>query len=271
MEPYAASSPTPSPRRRRVAPLPAALAALIVLFPRAALADPLTGGLLGSVFRGEPFTGPRLIDLVVLGLLIFLVLRLVLGRQKTDNRTDAAAPPAPRPVPTPASRDDGSAAPGAPRPKPDMYSNAAATWAYLQGTPGKNVPQTGAPTAAPAGGDPDAEFLAGAKLAYSRILEAIAKRDFDDLAHFIAPELLASLRQSLPRTPPPEPDILLVEAKLVDKRQENGRTVMTVDYDVLIHEQNAPHNVDRFERWSFGRDESHPGANWLLETMQRDR
>ncbi|MEA4856216.1 hypothetical protein [Solidesulfovibrio sp.] len=263
-----ASRPTGGrPARRRA--LVATAAALTALMPGQASADMLSGGLFGSLLRGDPFTGPRVFDLVAIGLVIFLLLRLVLGRQKPGSRDQDPVAPLDRPAPTPRD-DDGPSAPDAPRPKPDMYSNAAATWAYLQSSPAKDAPgAAGDPAPPPGAPGSDAEFLAGAKLAYSRIVMAIAKRDFDDLGHFLAPEFLARLRQSLPASPPPEPDILLVEARLADKRQEAGRTVMLVDYDVLIHEENAPHNVDRFERWRFSRDDARPGANWLLEDRER--
>ncbi len=249
----------------------AALAAALLL-PLPAWADALTGGLLGSVFRGDPFTGPRVIDLVVLGLVIFLVLRALLGRQRPGGDKNAGggdiagaggrdASPYTR-DPAPGARGDDAP----PRAKPDMYSNAAAMWSYLQTKPaGDAAPAPGTPPAAPGSDD---EFLAGAKLAYPRIRQAMAKRDFDDLAGFVAPELLAGLRQRLPLSPPPEPDILIVEAHIADKRQETGHTVMTVDYDVLIHEENAPHNTDRREQWVFSRDDGAPGAHWLLTDMR---
>jgi predicted lipid-binding transport protein (Tim44 family) len=268
-----ATTVAPRPGHGPGRPLAAAAAlAAALLLPLPARADVLTGGLLGSVFRGDPFTGPRVIDLVVLGLVIFLVLRAILGRQRPGGDKNAgggdiagaggrAASPYTR---DPAPGDRGDDAP--PRAKPDMYSNAAAMWSYLQTKPsGDAAPATGAPPAAPGSDD---EFLAGAKLAYPRIRQAMAKRDFDDLAGFVAPELLAGLRQRLPLSPPPEPDILIVEAHITDKRQETGHTVISVDYDVLIHEENAPHNTDRRERWVFSRDDGTPGSHWLLTDMR---
>ena len=254
------------PRRLLAAAAVVAAWAAVPLLPQPARADALTGGLLGSVFRGDPFTGPRVIDLVVLGLIIFLVLRAILGRQRPGSGNSAGmgggdASPYTR---DPAPDDRGDAAPT--RAKPDMYSNAAAMWSYLQTKPaGDAAPAPGTPPAAPGSDD---EFLAGAKLAYPRIRQSMAKRDFDDLAGFVSPELLAGLRQRLPLSPPPEPDILIVEAHIADKRQETGHTVITVDYDVLIHEENAPHNTDRSERWVFSRDDGAPGAHWLLTDMR---
>lgn len=254
------------------------------LCPRSAQADLLTGGLLGSALRGDAFTGPRLVDLLLVGLLIFLVLRLILGRQKPgggqgpqgfdqsmDNTPPVRPMPPERPArPEPPAPDDHFPPQGAQRAKPDMYSNAQAIWDSLKTPPGKNGPATQPGQPAPGRpSSPDEEFLAGAKLAYGRITTALANRDFDDLANFVAPQFLAQLKNSLPLSPPPAPEVLLVEASIADKRQEGGRTVIEVEYKALVHEKDAPHNTDRFERWRFARDEGKPGANWLLEDTQR--
>ncbi|WP_300154863.1 hypothetical protein [Solidesulfovibrio sp.] len=263
-------SDNPAGAARRLFPAAAAGTAAWLL-PLPARADLLSGGLLGSVLRGDEFTGPRVLDLVVLGLGIFLVLRLILGRQRPGKSGDAGPSGPSDREPTPHDRDDDPGRPQEPRPKPDMYTNAAAMWSYLQSKPaGEAAPGPGsaAPPAAPGS---DAEFLAGAKLAYPRIRFSMAKRDFDDLAGFVTPAFLDELRRRLTGSPPPEPDILLVEARIAEKRQENGHTIMVVDYEALIHEMNAPHNIDRFERWTFDRDDATPGANWLLAAMERGK
>jgi predicted lipid-binding transport protein (Tim44 family) len=242
----------------------------------------LTGGLLGSVFRGDEFTGPRVIDIVALGLLIFLLLRLVLGRSKKSpqqpfpsDRPGPDTPPdkfpdAPRGAPSETSQEAPSSRPARPLQKTDMYTNAQATWDALRSKP-TDTTAPGPSGQPPAAASPDEEFLTGAKMAYSRIRGAVAQRDFDDLASFTTPQYLANLKNSLPLSPPPEPDILLVEATLAERREEASRTVMVVDYNILIHEQDAPHNIDRFERWTFVRDNAAPGANWLLDGMEERR
>ena len=274
----ASAAKRPRPLWRRFVPAVPACAGLVALRPAPALADMLTGGLLGSVFRGDEFTGPRVIDIVALGVLIFLLLRLVLGRSKKGPQqpfpSERPGPDTPpdisRGTPSETSRDAPSSHPARPPQKPDMYTNAQATWDALRSKP-SDTPAPRPSGQPPAAASPDEEFLAGAKMAYSRIRGAVAQRDFDDLASFTTPQYLANLKNSLPLSPPPEPDILLVEASLVERREEDSRTVMIVDYSILIHEQDAPHNIDRFERWTFVRDNAAPGANWLLDGMEERR
>ncbi|UJX39787.1 hypothetical protein K9F62_13810 [Desulfovibrio sp. JY] len=252
--------------RGRAALVGAGCLGFVAAAPGVALADPLTGGVLGSVLRGDEFTGPRVLDLLVIGLVIFLLLRLLLGRSRRSGQGQSQ-PPYDRSGP--AEPYDATPPPAPPqRAKRDMYTNAQATWDALRSTPSaKTAAQpAGQP---PADATPDEEFLAGAKMAYGRILPAIAKRDFDDLANFTTPGFLANLKNSLPLSPPPAPDILLVEATLAEHREEGSQTVMVVDYKVLIHEKDAPHNTDRFDHWRFVRDNASPGANWLLDAMEQ--
>lgn len=253
------------PRRVAGYSLIAATTSLVVLTPAMARADMLSGGLLGSIFRGDDFTGPRLLDLAVIGLGIFVLLRLIVGRQKNASQNPPYVPPQPDPT-----RDDAPPPLESPPGKPNMYTNAQAAWASLQSRPEKNRPTVASDSsAAPTGGTPDEEFLAGAKMAYSRIYGSLTARDFDDLTQFVAPELLTQLQNRLPDAARGRPDILLIEAALAGRREENNHTIMEVDFNVLVHEAEAPHNTDRNERWSFSRDNSTAGAPWLLISMTR--
>ena len=106
-------------------------------------------------------------------------------------------------------------------------------------------------------------------MAYSRIAASLAGRDFTDLASFVSPTYLAELQHTLPQTPAGRPDILLINAALAECRETPGRTVMVVDYDVLARQPGAAENTTLRERWTFSRDNAAPGANWLLDAMER--
>jgi len=250
------------PRTPRLA-LALAAGLFAAMTPAVARADMLSGGFLGSILRGDEFTGPRLIDLLVIGLGMFLVLRLILGRpgKSPDQHQPPETPPYDELPP--------EEPPATPPAKPNMYTNAQAAWASLKSPTPKNAgPETSPADTAPPGASPDEEFLAGAKMAYTRITGAIANRDFDDLAGFATPAFLNQLKNTLPASPPPQPAVLLVEATLAARHEEGHTTIMVVDYQILIHEADAPHNTDRTEQWRFVRDNNIKGANWLLDGMQ---
>jgi predicted lipid-binding transport protein (Tim44 family) len=219
-------------------------------------------------------SGNLLINLILLGLAMFVLFRVLSGR-RDKNGDQTQAPPRPD------DRDDrdDDAPPQAPRRGPDMYANAQAAWDRLRSpdkrppTPAPNGgqarPQAATPVSANAPAGSDEEFLAGAKMAYSRIAASLAGRDFGDLASFVSPAYLAELQNTLPPTPAGRPDNLLINAALADRRETPGRTVMVVDYDVLARQPGATENATLRERWTFSRDNAAPGANWLLDAMER--
>jgi predicted lipid-binding transport protein (Tim44 family) len=218
-------------------------------------------------------SGSLLINLILVGLALFILLRVLSGRGRKNNPDQSDQPGRP-----PRSDDPDAAPPLDPRPsgKPDMYTNAQAAWNYLR-SPDKAKPAPapdgsaaqGVPATPPAPVGTDEEFLAGAKLAYSRIAAALGSRDFTDLGHFVSPAYLAELKNSLPGAPAGKPDILLVSASLAERRDAPDTTVMVVDYDVLARQPGAPENAQLRERWTFSRDNATPGANWLLTAMER--
>ncbi|WP_246198198.1 hypothetical protein [Solidesulfovibrio aerotolerans] len=218
-------------------------------------------------------SGDLLINLILLGLAMFVLFRFLSNRSKNKNSSQPGQPP--RYI-----DPDNDSPPLDPTPpgKPNMYTNAQASWDRLKSP---ETSQTAPPTAAPQGqpqsqsqpqppapSAPDDEFLAGAKIAYSRIAASLGTRDFNDLGHFVSPSLLTQLKNTLPATPAGKPDILLVEATLASHTDDANRTTMVVDYKALRREPGASQNAERTERWTFARDNATPGANWLLEKME---
>ena len=210
-------------------------------------------------------SGDMLINLILLGLAMFILLRFITGRSQKKGPTDPNQTPTYQPP-----DDDRPPLDPTPPGKPNMYTNAQATWDMLK-TPDKSssTPQSAPPTGQPqVAASPDEEFLAGAKLAYTRISTSLANRDYADLTSFVSPTLLAQLKNTMPATPAGKPDILLVEASLADRADAPDHTSMTVDYKVLRRDPGASQNSERNERWTFTRDNTTPGANWLLERME---
>ena len=210
-------------------------------------------------------SGDLLINLILLGLAMFVLFRFLSNRSK--NKKSSQSNPPPR-----YADPDDDTPPLNPTPpgKPNMYTNAQASWDRLK-SPDKS--KTTPPTAALPGqptapSSPDDEFLAGAKIAYSRIAVSLGARDFDDLTHFVSPNLLTQLKNTMPAAPAGKPDILLVEATLANHADDATRTTMVVDYKALRREPGASENNERTERWTFARDNATPGANWLLEKME---
>lgn len=230
----------------------------------------LAGTLIGSLLSGHGFSGGGFMDIIIIGLLIFLGLKLF---ARFRNRQ------------APAPAGAGSSAFGG---RPDLTADSDSQ-PYLRdsrfgGQPGSQASGwdalRGSSGAAAAGAADDAgpdvpagfavdEFLRGAKMAYTRLQESWDRRDLDDIAQFATPAVMDELKaQMATDSAPGKTEILLVNAQLLGVEDEGDDQRAQVYFDVLMRErpdQTAPSSAR--EVWHFlrvGRD----GA-WKLDGIQQ--
>jgi predicted lipid-binding transport protein (Tim44 family) len=114
----------------------------------------------------------------------------------------------------------------------------------------------------------DEEFLAGAKAVYARIREAMEKGDVSGMAPFVAPEFMGELaRMATARaaqTGGKTSQLLLIEAAIESRASAGGLTRIDTRYEVLAKLPGSSGDGREREVWTFVRDESAPGAMWLL-------
>jgi len=109
------------------------------------------------------------------------------------------------------------------------------------------------------------EFLAGATAMYARIKESWYSRDMEDLGQFTTPEFFEDLkRRAGEETRPANPEIPLVNARLVELTTQGDKTQATVFYDTVPGQQSQVREV-----WRFVQDNSIPDSSWLLENIQQ--
>lgn len=188
----------------------------------------------------EVFVRP--IDLLVIGAVI-LVVWLVMKKPKAkDNQTQANIP-----VPKPTTFD------------------AQTGWERLRSQPtnSNGIPGT---SNAQAASESDNDFLRGAKVLYIRIQEARDRRNFDDVAVFIAPDILADLKaQANAKITDDKTEILLLQASLQDLRTEGTVTHASVHFEALQRQGSSDLGKEKVQsQWRFTRDESQPRALWTL-------
>jgi predicted lipid-binding transport protein (Tim44 family) len=206
----------------------------------------LMGGLIGSMLFGGGYgSGPGLLDLLVIGGGLFLLFRFLRAR-----RMAAEAPSAGGAI----SFDRGP----------------SQGW----GSSGYD-PTTEAPSAAaeqpvlPPGFDA-AEFLKGAKVMYTRLQASWDKRDLDDIRQFTSAEVFAEIRAQAQADPTPgRTELLLINPRLVEVRETDGRTVAAVLYDVMMRENRDEMAKQVRELWHFSREAGKPSAFWVLEGIQQ--
>ena len=106
---------------------------------------------------------------------------------------------------------------------------------------------------------------------YARLQHSWDRRDLNDIALFTTPEVLAEIRrQALADPTPSKTELLLVNAKLVEFREESADTVATVLFDVLMREDASEERPKQIrEVWHFSRPTADQQANWRLEGIQQ--
>lgn len=200
----------------------------------------LMGGLIGSLLFGGAgaFAGPGLLDLLVIGAILFFVVRLLKARRAATQTAGTYQGPL---------RAE--------------YSFGGTSTPYREDSSVVSVP---------AGFDKE-EFLKGAKAAFARLQEAWSKRDLEDIRHFASPVLMEELERQAKLDPTPSPvEILLVDASLNDVRDEGDERTASVYFDVLMREEPGQEDPSRVkEIWHFRRILSDPGSHWVLDGIQQ--
>ena len=213
----------------------------------------LAGSLIGSLLFGGGFSGGGIMDILLLGILLFVGLKLF-------ARARSKAQPAPAGA--------GNAPMGGMEPPLQRNDTAASGWDTLSGQ--NNAYNSQPEVVIPMPADFDAEeFLRGAKMAYNRLQAAWDSRDLNDIAQFASPAVMDAVRQQLAEeTEPSKTEILLVNAQLLSVVNEDKEQRAQVYFDVLMRErpdQPTPSNMR--EIWHFVRELD--GGTWKLDGIQQ--
>ncbi len=215
----------------------------------------LMGGLLGSLFMGGPFVGLNLLDFLIFGGIIFLLFKVFSRRrtvQPATPRHDAGQAPASR----------------------DFARDTQAFWDRLRSPDAASSGrQASRPGAAP-GQTPDFDqddFLQGAKAAYLRLQEAWDARELEDIKQFVTRQCYQEIASQMQDDPQPgQTEILLVNARIVEVKQDRQRDLVSVFFDVLMREDPAsPQSKQVREVWTFVRETGQPEAHWKLDGIHQ--
>jgi len=150
----------------------------------------------------------------------------------------------------------------------DRHEAARQVWDMLSsGDEDRPTPTT--PTSAPtvrADGFDEAEFLEGAKVFFSRFQQASGEKDFQTIRDFLSDEVFndAMIQAGQGRT-----EVMLLNAKMMEMKSEEGRTMATVFYDAQLRVGDGGQPVHQRVVWEFSRDDTVQGALWVLEKINR--
>lgn len=217
----------------------------------------LAGTFLGSLLGGHGMGGGMLggvFNLIILGLLVYFGVKLF--RRFRDSRSSFDDRP---------QQDRSYEAP-----RDEAPRTQGGAWDSLRSEqPAQQAAEQTSEVVLPADFDQD-EFLRGAKAAYTRLQSSWDRRDLDDIANFATEDVMRELREQAKADPNPgKTEILLVNASVIEVRDEGDLRRVAVYFDVLMREdQRAARPEQVREVWHFVCSRAE-GDSWKLDGIQQ--
>jgi predicted lipid-binding transport protein (Tim44 family) len=256
------SAPAPAPIRQQSIPAqkPAGAAAgTAAMGGMGGMLGPLLAGtMLGALFMGGAFQGIGGMDILIIGLAAFFILRLLRSRRQQAEATASTA-----------AAGNYS--------RREAYGPASSPWDKLRNSSGQTTDSEAAAAdlQLPEGFDLE-DFMKGAKLMFTRMQESWDKRDLDDIAVFTSEAVLQEIEEQATEDPTPSrTDIILINARLVDFKQneadaQGSRERAVVYFEVLLRESQNKDTEEVREIWHFiRRNTSGKPDSWKLGALQQ--
>lgn len=205
----------------------------------------LAGSMLGALFFGGAFSGLGLIDIVMIGLLVWMLMRLLRGRRVATQQAESR-----RTLEDYGGRD---------------YSDA---WAHLRDA-GPQSP-AGAPASpgfVPPPGFEYEKFMEGARLLYTRMQASWDKRDLADIRSFTTPAMYKLIEEQAKEDPTPSTTtILTMQAQPHEFKRLGEVEEISVYFEALLREYADRNAETSREIWHFTRKN---GETWKLDGIQQ--
>ncbi len=224
----------------------------------------LAGSLLGSLLFGGGFGGMGFVDILLIGLVLYLIFKFM-SRRRTATATAGYRDASPNVSP---DSYGATAYQGA----PPGTKTGGFDWSALQ-TPAAGA-STSAQTMQKKANLPDdfdeEDFLQGAKATYVRLNKSWDNHDLSDIDQFVSPALMDELRSQLAEQDgKQETQIMLINASLVEVQSQGAEQTASVYFDVLLREDaNATAPIEVHEIWHFARPANGNGM-WRLDGIQQ--
>ena len=114
------------------------------------------------------------------------------------------------------------------------------------------------------------DFLKGAKTIYARLQASWDKRDLEDIRQSVSPEVLAEIKQQAQEDPQPgKTDLVLINHSILEVREMDNQTVVSVLYDVMMRENGTEMAKQVRELWHFSRETRKPENFRMREGIQQ--
>lgn len=208
----------------------------------------LAGGLLGALFFGGAFDGIQFMDILLIGLLIFVAVKIFSGMKRAQQPQYA----------------------GHQRQQPETPQSEAEAETY------QNVPP-----AAGAGFDFGSEslslpewfneqaFVEGAKGHFTHLQQAWDRSDWDDIQTYTTPELLDVLQQERAKQPADQKtEVVSVMAELANFIDNDDHVIASINFYGWLKE-DSDETTEFSEIWHLRREMSGENSDWIIVGIQQ--
>lgn len=229
----------------------------------------LAGTFLGSMLGGFGGMGGGFFNILIIGLLVYLGFKFFRSRSRGADQMYQQGNYQRGPTQPGHGNSNVSSDPFARR-----EDNARNAWDHLSSksssSPAAGTSDDQGPAVSTPDGFDEEEFLEGAKAVYNRLQKSWDKRDMNDIAQFATSGVAEEISRQAQEDPgPSQTEVMMVNARLLEAKEESGKTMATVYYDVLLREdpsQSQPSQVR--EVWHFVKEHGSESM-WKLDGIQQ--
>lgn len=206
----------------------------------------LAGGLLGALLFGGAFEGIQMMDVLLIGLALFLLFRL-LGSRAQPAYAGTGQDQAHRST--------------------DVMQRQAASDAPM--ATGVQEVEDLSPLETPDWFDTDA-FVAEAPKHFEQLQRAWDEQNWDEISEYTSPELLAQLKTNRSVLPEQQTtEVISCMAELVGFNQSRAETVVSINFHGWIKEQGDDQTTEFSEIWHLSRVAGENGVNWVIVGIEQ--
>jgi len=212
----------------------------------------LAGGLLAALIGGGAFEGIQFMDILIIGLLGFVIFRLLRSKAPAAQQ-QASAYAAPQPT-RPATFDS----------IPPARDTVLGSGSGSGSGTGTGFAASRVPFNLPADFDMNG-FLSGARDHYRTLQEAWNKNDLAKIEEYVTSALYSDLREERATLPGDQhTEVLFVDAELVRAEHTSSESELSVKFSGRYRDTHEGVEEPITDIWHLKRDLTHPDAPWLI-------
>ncbi|MDP2522134.1 TIM44-like domain-containing protein [Neptunomonas phycophila] len=216
----------------------------------------LAGGLLSALFFGGAFDGIQLMDVLLIALVAFVLFKLFASKKQAQSQAQYAGAGGAQYRETAPEQRSGNG---------QDLSNAS-----VDTLPTTSHGQYGQ-AETPAWFD-KAAFVKGAQSHFENLQKAWDAQNWEEIATYTTPELLAELKAERAKHPADQTtEVVSVMADLFNFIDNQSNVVASVHFYGWIKESRAEQPKEFGEVWHLTRDMTQPNADWFIVGMEQEQ